>query len=97
MLLDELDEVGRGVAGEGGFGEVRIGGEEVVRADNEVCEVAAASAGDEDLAAGLVSVFDEGYAAALLGDFCGAEETGGTGPKNNGVVRQFLMIRWRAP
>ena len=93
VLADEGDEVFGRVAGESGFGEVGIGGEEVFGADVEIGEVAAASAGDEDLAAGLAGVFDEGDAMAVAGDLGGAEETGGAGSENDGVVGQTLMIR----
>ena len=42
VLLDEGDEIGRGVAREGGFGEVGVGGEEVIgRAANFVLHVGA--------------------------------------------------------
>ena len=53
VLFDEGDDVGWGVAGEGGLGEVGVFGEEVFGAGVEVGEVAAASAGDEDFFAGL--------------------------------------------
>jgi hypothetical protein len=46
VFFDEGDEVARGVAGEGGLGEVGVGGEKVFGRGVEVGEVAAASAGD---------------------------------------------------
>lgn len=77
VLLDESDEVRGGVAGEGGFGEVRVFGEEVFGAGVEVGEVAPASAGDEDFLAGEVCVVEQGDAAAATSGFDGAHQTGG--------------------
>ena len=76
VAFDEGDEVGGRVAGERGFGEVGIGGEEVVGAGEEVGEVRAASAGDEDFFADAVGAFEEEDAAAALAGFDGAHQAG---------------------
>jgi hypothetical protein len=52
----------------------------------EVGEVAAASAGDEDFFADAIGAFDERDAAGALGRFGGAEEAGGAGAEDDGVV-----------
>ena len=85
VLFDERDEVLRGVAGEGGLGEVGVGGEEVFRAGVEVGEVAAASAGDEDLLAGAVGVVEEEDAAAAAAGFDGGHQAGGSGSEDEDV------------
>lgn len=66
MLLDQGDEVRGRIAGERGPGEVRIGGEKVFRRAVEIGEVAAASAGDEDLLADALRVVQHRDAAAPL-------------------------------
>ena len=76
VLFHQGDEIGRRVAGQSGFGEVGIGGEEILRLAMDVGEVAAASAGDEDFLADAVGVFEDSNAAATLGGFEGAEEAG---------------------
>ena len=85
VLFDERDEVGGGVAGEGGLGEVRVGGEEVFGAGADVGEVAAAAAGDEDLVAGLVGVVEEEDAAAAAAGFEGGHQAGGAGAEDDDV------------
>ncbi len=82
MFLDESEKVVRGETGEGGFGEVGIGGKEVFRRGVKVGEIAAASAGDEDFLANAVGMFDYCDAAAALACLDGAEEAGGTGAEN---------------
>ena len=83
--FNQGEEVLRGVAGERGAGEVGVGGEEVFRAGVEVGEVAAASAGDEDLLAGLVGVVEDEGAASAVGGVHGAEEAGGSGAEDQDV------------
>ncbi len=93
VLLDEGEEVEGGVAGEGGLGEVRVGGEEVFGAGVEVGEVAAASAGDEDFLAGRGGVFEDEGAAAAAGGVRGAEEAGGAGSEDEDVGLGHGAIR----
>jgi len=85
VFLNEGDEIGGGVACEGGFGEVRICGEEMLRLGVEICEVAAASAGDEDFFADFFGAFEEDYAAAAFAGFDGAHEAGGAAAQNDHV------------
>ncbi len=72
MFFDEGEEIRGSVAGQGGFGEVGIRGEEILRLAMDVGEVAAASAGDEDFLADAVGVFEDGDATAALARFDGA-------------------------
>jgi hypothetical protein len=76
VLLDEGDEIGWGVAGKGGLGEVRIFGEEVLRLGVKIREIAAAAAGDQDFLAHFFGAFEEHDAATALAGFDGAHETG---------------------
>jgi len=85
MLLDQGDEIGGSVAGQGGFGEVRIVGVEIFGGGVEVGEVAAASPGDEDLFADAVGVFDDGDAASTFAGFEGAKKAGGASAKDQDV------------
>jgi len=66
MALDQRDEVGRRVACQCGFAEVRIGGEEILRRRAEIGEVAAPAAGHQDLLADAVRVFDDEHAPSAL-------------------------------
>ena len=85
VALDEFEKVLRLVERERGLREVRVLGKEVLRSAMNVGEVAAASSGDEDLAAGLWIVFEkENSAIALPGDG-GAHESGGTCAENDDV------------
>jgi hypothetical protein len=77
VLLDEGNDVGGSEAGEGGFGEVRVGGEEVFGAGVDVCEVAAASAGDEDLLADAVGVIEDKDAPRAPSGLDGAHQSCG--------------------
>jgi len=79
MLGEEREEIGGSEAGQGGFGEVGIGGEEVVGSGMKIGEIAAASAGDENFLADAVGMFEDSDAAAAVGGFDGGEEAGGTG------------------
>ena len=85
VFFDQGEEVRRGEAGERGLGEVGVGGEEVFGAGVEVGEVAAAAAGDEDLLAGAVGVFEDEDAAAAAAGFDGAHEAGGAGAEDEDV------------
>ena len=82
VFFDEGDEIGGGVTREGGFGEVRIFGEEVFWLGVEIREVAAAAAGDEDFLADFFGAFEEDDAAAAFSGFDGAQETGCAGTED---------------
>jgi hypothetical protein len=71
---------------------VRVGGEEIFWGGVQVGEIAAATAGDEDFFAGALRAFEEGDAFAALPCFGGAEEAGGAGAEDDGVVVVFPSV-----
>jgi len=71
VLFDEGDEIGGSVAGQCGFGEVRVGGEKVFRLAVKVGEVAASAAGDQNFISQAVGMFEHGDAASALAGFDG--------------------------
>jgi len=77
MLREECEEIGGSETGQSGFGEVGIGGEEVVGGDVKIGEIAAASAGDKNFLADAVGMFEDSDAAAAVRGFDGGEEAGG--------------------
>ena len=85
VFLDQRDEICGSVAGQRGLGKMRIGREEIFGLAVEVGEVAAAAAGDEDLLADAVGVFEHRDAAAALAGFDGAHQTGGAAAENQCV------------
>jgi hypothetical protein len=95
VFFDEGDEVAGCVAGEGGLGEVRVVAEEVFGAGAEVGEVAAAAAGDEDLAAGLFAVVEQEDAPVVAAGLGGGEEASSAGAEDDGVVSHLLQGTWR--
>jgi hypothetical protein len=85
MLFDESDEVSWSEAGEGGFGEVGIGGEEIFGSGVKVGEIAAAAAGNEDFLADAVGVLEKGDTASAFSGFNGAEQTSGAGAEDEDI------------
>ena len=85
MFFHEGDEIGGGIAGQGGFGEVGILRKEIIRLAMEIGEIAAAAAGDEDFFADFFGVFQEENAAVTIAGFDGAEEAGGAGTEDDYV------------
>ncbi len=85
MLFDEGDEIGRGVAGERGFREVRVGAEEILRPAMSVGEVATAAAGNENFLADTVGTFEDGHAAPALAGFERAEKSRGAGAEDESI------------
>ena len=69
MPLDEANEIRRRVAGQRRFSEVRIGREKIVGLRVQVGEVAAASAGDEDLLPGPLGTLNHRDAASTTTGF----------------------------
>ena len=67
--LDKADEIGWCIARQRRFGEVGIGGEEIAGLRVQVGEVAAATAGDEDLFARPLSALEHGDTAAAAAGF----------------------------
>jgi hypothetical protein len=86
MFFDEAHEVRRSVAGQRRFGEVWIGGKEILRAGVQVGEVAAAAAGDQDFLADSIRAFEHQNIAASLAGFNGTHQAGRAGPENDDVV-----------
>jgi len=86
MLFDEGDEVGWSVASERRLDEMRVGREKIVRARMQVGEIAAASAGDQDLLADAVGTFQHEDAAPALARFYGAHQARCARSENNYVV-----------
>jgi hypothetical protein len=86
VLLNQRYKGVGGVAGEGGFGEVGVFGEEVFGPRVEVGEVGAASAGDKDLAAGFAGVVEQRDAQAAPDEQARAEEPGGAGTEDSDVI-----------
>jgi hypothetical protein len=86
MAFDEGDEIRGGVARQRRFGEMGIGGDKIFRAAMKISEIAAASAGDEDFLADARGALEYRDAAAALAGFNGAQQAGGSGTENQGIV-----------
>ena len=97
VLLDQSDDVCGSEAGERGFGEVRVGGEEVFGAAVDVGEVAAAAAGDEDLFAGPVRRVRGGGRGGRGGRFDGAHQAGGAGSEYYDIHLLRAHLLWDSP
>jgi hypothetical protein len=74
MLLHQREEIGWRVTSQGGLGKMRIGREEVVRLAADVREIAAAAAGDENLFAQTVGVFENRDPMLALAGLDGAHQ-----------------------
>ncbi len=86
MAFDQRDEIGGCVAGQRGFGKVRVRGDEIFRAAMKIREIAASAAGDEDFFAGARGAFEDGNASPTLPCFDGAHQACGTGAENYGII-----------
>src|SRR5690606_6938419 len=84
--LDHVDEVGRRVAGQRRFAEVRIGREEIAGCGAGIGEVAATATGHQDLLADLVGMVDHLHQAAALAGGQGAHQAGGPGTDHQYVA-----------
>ena len=62
-----------------------VGAEEIFGVTMEVCEIAAAAAGDEDFLADAIGALEDRDAATALASFDGAEESRGAGAEDEGV------------
>src|SRR5580692_276768 len=85
MFLDEGDEVGGCVSGQGGFGEVFVCGDKAFRLAMKIGEVAAAPAGDQDFLADFIGPLEHGDATSAFTGFDGAKQSGGAGADNQSV------------
>ena len=82
VCFDQRDEVLRSETGEDGLGEVGVGGKKVFRGGVAISKVAAAPAGDEDLLAGTLGVFEDEDAAPSASCLDGAHEAGSAGTED---------------
>lgn len=89
MFFDERDEVRRRVAGQRGFGEVRIGRDEVFRLAMNIREVAAPAAGNKNFLADTVGTFEDSDAPPSFAGFDGAHEAGGARAEDHDVTFVF--------
>ena len=92
MLVEQGDEISRGVARQGRLAKVRIAGEEVLRPSVQVGEIAAASAGDEDLLADAFGMLEYGNTPVTLAGFNGAHQPGGAGAQHDQVEGTRLQV-----
>ena len=86
VFLDQGDEIGRGVAGQRRFGEVRIGRDEVFRRAVDVGEIAAAAAGDKNFLPQPLGAFEDGHPPPPLARFDGAHQSGSAAAENQSVI-----------
>src|ERR1700716_810838 len=82
VLLNQGDEIGGCVTRQGGLCEVWIRGKKIFRAAMNVCEIAAASARDENLFAQPVRMVEYSDAASALAGFDGAHQASGAAAKD---------------
>jgi hypothetical protein len=85
MFLDERKKIAGREAGQGGFGEVGIGGKEIFGRGVNVGEIATTTAGDEDFFADAVGMLDDRDAATTFASFDGAEKAGGASAEDQNV------------
>jgi hypothetical protein len=83
--LYKTEKVLRLVAGQRGFMERRIGGDEVLRLGVHVGEVAAAASGDANFLSHRSVAFENDSGPSALACFDGAHQPGGSGADNNHV------------
>ena len=75
VQLDKADEIRGRVANQRRFGKMRIRGEKIVRPGVKVGEVRAASAGNENLLAGVLGALDDHNAASAAASFDRGHQT----------------------
>jgi hypothetical protein len=85
VFFDQGDEIGGSVTRQCGFGEVRVRGKEVFRLAMKVGEIAPAAAGDQDLFADAIRVFEDSDAAAAFSGFDGAQQSRCPATKNKHI------------
>lgn len=91
VLLYELDEIGWSISGKRRFVKVSVRAEEIVGTNTNVREVAAASAGDQDLASDFLVMFEDSDATSPLGRLRGAHESGGATADHDDIVGWQLL------
>src|SRR5207302_2951890 len=97
MLFNQSNEICRGVSRERRFGEVRISGDKIFRLTMKVGEVAAATAGNQNLFADAPGAFEHSHALAPLPCLDGAHEPSRTAAENNYVKVVCHDQRWPRP
>ena len=85
MLMNKIDEVVRGVAGQGRLGEMRVVRKEVFWSGVEIGEVASSAAGDKYFPSNTIRVIEKENAPAALRGFDGAHQAGSTGSEDDDV------------
>jgi hypothetical protein len=85
VFFNQGDEIGGGVAGQGGFREVFVRGEEVLGSAMDVGEIAAASTGDENFLADAIGTLQNGDTPPAFPGFNGAKQASRPGAKNQSV------------
>ena len=85
VLFNQRDEVGRFVPGQSGFREVWVRGIEVFRPAMEICEIAAASAGDKYFFARAIGALQDRDAPAAFACLDRAHQAGGSCAQNDRI------------
>src|SRR5580765_5910978 len=85
MLLNESDKVGRCIARQGGFGEVRIRGDEIFWCAVNIGEVTAAATRDQDLLPETVCVLKNRNSASTFSGLDRAHQAGRASSENQCV------------
>src|ERR1700745_1506221 len=85
MLLYQRDEVGRSVSGERGLAEMRVRRQKVLRLAMQIGEIAAATAGDEDLFPEAIGALHHRNAAASLPCLDSAHQAGSAATQYNRI------------
>jgi hypothetical protein len=82
MFFDHDKEIVRREAGESGFCEMGIGGEEILRSGVNIGEIAATAAGNKDFFADAIRKFNYGNMTATIASFERSKEASGTSAEN---------------
>jgi len=85
MFFDERDEIRRRVAGQRGLGEVFVPGDELLGLAIDICEIAAASAGDQDFLADAIGMLEHGDTPPAFAGFNRTEKSRGATAENKSV------------
>ena len=85
VLLDQGEEILGRVARQRALAEMRIIGQEILRAAAKIREIASAAAGDQDLLSRCVGTLNNSDAGAEPARFRGAQESGRAGAQYQNV------------
>ncbi len=94
VLFDQRQKVLRREPRQGRLAEVRVSRYKVLRPAMQVGEIAAAAAGDEDLLANAIGMFEHRHAPSALAGFDGAHQPRGSGAEHDDIesLDQFLVV-----